>query len=83
MMVAAIPRATRDGKRISTRPLTDARIRRILAVASSALGGLVPHTLPLSVPRRCQMRAVMITDTRAGTLPVRQSSLLSGGGSGI
>jgi hypothetical protein len=41
-------RATRDGKRISTRPLTDARIRRILAVASSALGGLVPHTLPFN-----------------------------------
>jgi integrase len=30
------------------RPLTDARIRRILAVASSALGGLVPHTLPFN-----------------------------------
>jgi integrase len=41
-------RATRDGKRISTRPLTDARIRRILAVASSALGSLVPHTLPFN-----------------------------------
>ncbi len=41
-------RATRDGKRISTRPLTDARIRRILAVASSALGGLVPNTLPFN-----------------------------------
>jgi len=41
-------RATRDGKRISTRPLTDARIRRILAVASSALGALVPHTLPFN-----------------------------------
>jgi hypothetical protein len=35
-------RATRDGKRISTRPLTDARIRRILAVASSALAPLAP-----------------------------------------
>jgi integrase len=41
-------RATRDGKRISTRPLTQARIRRILAVASSALSGLVPHTLPVN-----------------------------------
>jgi integrase len=41
-------RATRDGKRISTRPLTDARIRRILAVASSALAPLVPNTLPVS-----------------------------------
>ena len=41
-------RAKRDGKRISTRPLTDARIRRIMAVASSALGGLVPHTLPFN-----------------------------------
>jgi integrase len=41
-------RATRDGKRISTRPLTDARIRRILAVASSALAPLAPHTLPVN-----------------------------------
>lgn len=41
-------RATRDGRPISTRPLTDARIRRILAVASSALGALVPHTLPFN-----------------------------------
>jgi hypothetical protein len=41
-------RATRGGKRISTRSLTDARIRRELAVASSALGGLVPHTLPFN-----------------------------------
>jgi integrase len=41
-------RATRGGKRTSTRPLTDARIRRILAVASSALAALVPHTLPVN-----------------------------------
>ena len=41
-------RATRDGKRISTRPLTDARIRRILAVASSALAPLAPNTLPVN-----------------------------------
>ena len=42
-------RATRDGKRISTRALTDARIRRILAVAaSSALAPLAPHTLPVN-----------------------------------
>jgi integrase len=41
-------RATRDGKRISTRPLTEARIRRVLAVASSALSDLVPHTLPVN-----------------------------------
>jgi hypothetical protein len=41
-------RATRAGKRFSTRSLTDARIRRVLAVASSALGGLVPHTLPFN-----------------------------------
>jgi integrase len=39
-------RATRDGKRISTRPLTEARIRRVLAVASSALSDLVPRVLP-------------------------------------
>jgi integrase len=41
-------RATRDGKPISTRPLTDARIRRILAVASSALAPLLPNTLPVN-----------------------------------
>jgi integrase len=41
-------RAKRDGKRISTRPLTEARLRRVLAVASSALGDLVPHTLPVN-----------------------------------
>jgi integrase len=45
-------RATRDGKRISTRPLTDARIRRILAVASSALAPMVPHTLPINPAAR-------------------------------
>lgn len=39
-------RSTRDGKRISTRPLSDARIKRIHAVAQSALSDLVPHTLP-------------------------------------
>jgi integrase len=39
-------RATRDGQRISKRPLTEARIRRVMAVASSACADLVPHTLP-------------------------------------
>jgi integrase len=39
-------RAFRDGKRVSTRPLIDARIRRVAAVASSALADLVPATLP-------------------------------------
>jgi len=34
------------GHLTSTRPLTDARIRRVHAVALSALSGLVPHTLP-------------------------------------
>jgi integrase len=38
-------RATREGKRASTRPLSDARIRRVLAVASSSLSILVPHVL--------------------------------------
>jgi integrase len=38
-------RATRDGKRISSRPLTEARIARVMAVASSACADLVPHTL--------------------------------------
>jgi integrase len=39
-------RSSRDGKRISTRPLSDARIKRIHAVALSALSDTVPHTLP-------------------------------------
>jgi integrase len=39
-------RATRDGKRISTRPLSEPRITRISAVLSSALAGLVPDVLP-------------------------------------
>lgn len=39
-------RSERDGKRVSTRPLTEARIKRIHAVALSALAGTVPHTLP-------------------------------------
>ena len=38
-------RATRDGKRISSRPLTEARIARVMAVASSVCADLVPHTL--------------------------------------
>ncbi len=37
-------RATRDGKRISTRPLTEARIRRVRARV--ALSDLVPRVLP-------------------------------------
>ena len=39
-------RSERDGKRISTRPLSDARIKRIHAVALSALASTVPYTLP-------------------------------------
>ena len=39
-------RSERDGKRISTRPLSDARIKRIHAVALSALADAVPYTLP-------------------------------------
>ena len=39
-------RSERDGKRISTRPLSEARIKRIHAVAHSALADTVPHTLP-------------------------------------
>jgi integrase len=39
------PRAVRDGKRISTRPLTEARITRVLAVGSSACASLVPRVL--------------------------------------
>jgi integrase len=41
-------RAVRDGRRYSTRPLTDARIRRVLAVASSSLADLVPHVLAVN-----------------------------------
>jgi integrase len=41
-------RATRDGKRISTRPLTDGRIRRVMAVGSSACADLVPRVLPVN-----------------------------------
>ena len=41
-------RATRDGHRYSTRPLTDARIKRVMAVASSSLADLVPHTLAVN-----------------------------------
>ena len=36
------------GRRASTRPLSEARIKRIHAVAQSALSGLVPHTLPFN-----------------------------------
>jgi integrase len=41
-------RATRDGLRYSTRPLTDARIKRVMAVASSSLADLVPHVLAVN-----------------------------------
>ncbi|MGH3182246.1 MAG: hypothetical protein ACRDOE_10140 [Streptosporangiaceae bacterium] len=40
--------AVRDGRRYSARPLTDARIKRVLAVASSWLADLVPHTLAVN-----------------------------------
>jgi hypothetical protein len=39
-------RSERDGKRISSRPLSEARIKRIHAVALSALSDAVPQTLP-------------------------------------
>lgn len=41
-------RAMRDGRRHSTRPLTDARIKRVMAVASSSLADLVPHVLTVN-----------------------------------
>ena len=41
-------RAVRDGRRYSTRPLTDSRIKRVLAVASSSLADLVPHVLAVN-----------------------------------
>ena len=41
-------RALRDGKRYSSRPLSDARIKRVLAVASSSLADLVPHALAVN-----------------------------------
>jgi hypothetical protein len=39
-------RSERDGKRVSSRPLSEARIKRIHAVALSALSDTVPQTLP-------------------------------------
>jgi integrase len=45
-------RATWHGKRISTRPLSEARITRIIAVLSSALTGLVPDVLPRNPARK-------------------------------
>ncbi len=39
-------RAERDGRLRSSKPLPEARIRRIHAVALSALADTVPHTLP-------------------------------------
>ncbi|GEM_PF-2954847 len=39
-------RSERDGRRVSTRPLSEARIKRIHSVALSALADAVPHTLP-------------------------------------
>ncbi|HUZ24837.1 MAG TPA: site-specific integrase [Streptosporangiaceae bacterium] len=43
-------RASRDGKRISTRPLTESRIRRVNAVLSAALNEAVNvrHMIPIS-----------------------------------
>jgi integrase len=41
-------RATRDGKRYSTRPLSESRIKRVLAVASTSLADLVPHVLAVN-----------------------------------
>lgn len=41
-------RAVRDGKRISTRPLSESRITRILAVGSSACADLVPGVLAVN-----------------------------------
>ena len=45
-------RATRDGRRYSTRPLSDARIKRVMAVASSSLADLVPHVLAVNPAAR-------------------------------
>jgi len=41
-----VPR--RPGQRASTRPLSEARIKRLHAVAHSALADAVPHTLPVN-----------------------------------
>lgn len=38
-------RAVRDGRRYSVRPLTDARIRLVMAIASTTLADLVPHVI--------------------------------------
>jgi integrase len=44
----AVRAGPKDGRRRSTRPLTEARIKRIIAVASSALSDLVPHVLTVN-----------------------------------
>ena len=49
-------RAVRDGQRYSTRPLTDARIQRVLAVASSSLADLVPHVLAVNPAAAVKLR---------------------------
>jgi integrase len=49
-------RAVRDGARVSTRPLSEARITRIFAVMSSALAPLVPDVLPRNPARRAGRR---------------------------
>jgi integrase len=45
-------RATWHGKRISTRPISEARITRVMAVLSSALTNLVPDVLPRNPARK-------------------------------
>jgi len=81
-------RAQRDGKRISTRPLTDGRIRRVLAVASSALNDLVPEVLPVNpagkvkVGKVRKQRPLVWTDARVqrwqqtGAVPVQRRQLM-------
>lgn len=62
-------RAVRDGKRISTRPVAEGRIRRVMAVASSALSGLVPDTLPTNPARvkagKVRRKRPLLVDRRA------------------
>jgi integrase len=81
-------RAKRDGKRISTRALTDGRIRRVMAVASSALNDLVPEVLPVNpagkvkVGKVRRQRPLVWTDARierwkqTGAVPVDRRQLM-------
>jgi hypothetical protein len=70
-------RAVRDGRRISTRPLSEGRITRIMAVGSSACADLVPNAIPVNpfarVSKGRKVRPLLLDhapiDARRGTAP--------------